>query len=92
MPGAPDGGPVSPNRRRAPSNQTVIEDFSPKNFCKLFCCALVARAVNGVLEVFQRMLCSHIQSDRFFEALGGQAAIAIDNATLLENLQTSIMN
>ncbi len=46
--------------------------------------------VIGVLEVFHR---GHLEPDpewnRFLEALAGQAAIAVDNAQLFENLQRS---
>jgi HD-GYP domain-containing protein (c-di-GMP phosphodiesterase class II) len=52
---------------------------------------LVAKGqVKGVLEVFMRNPCS-IDQDRleFLEALGGQAAIAIDNSSLFEQLQDS---
>jgi putative nucleotidyltransferase with HDIG domain/PAS domain S-box-containing protein len=52
---------------------------------------LIAKGqVKGVLEVFMRTPCS-IDQDRleFLEALGGQAAIAIDNSSLFEQLQDS---
>ncbi|HSB65286.1 MAG TPA: HD domain-containing phosphohydrolase, partial [Anaerolineales bacterium] len=52
---------------------------------------LIAKGqVKGVLEVFMRTPTS-IDQDRleFLEALGGQAAIAIDNSTLFEQLQDS---
>ena len=71
-------------------NQTVIEAlFSEEGFVSYFAVPLVARGkVNGVLEVFQRtLLQAYPEWIDFFEALGGQAAIAIDNAMLLENLQ-----
>jgi putative nucleotidyltransferase with HDIG domain len=52
---------------------------------------LIAKGqVRGVLELFHR---TRLQPDadwlEFLEALAGQAAIAIDNATLFENLQRS---
>jgi len=51
---------------------------------------IVGDQVIGVLEIFHR---SALEADRewvdFLEALAGQAAIAIDNATLFENLQRS---
>ena len=75
---------------KSETNQTVIEAlFSEEDFVSYFAVPLVARGkVNGVLEVFQRMLLQpYPEWIDFFEALGGQAAIAIDNATLLENLQ-----
>jgi putative nucleotidyltransferase with HDIG domain len=52
---------------------------------------LIAKGqVKGVLEVFLRTACS-IDPDHleFLEALGGQAAIAIDNSSLFEQLQDS---
>lgn len=52
---------------------------------------LIAKGqVKGVLEVFMRSPCS-IDPERleFLEALGGQAAIAIDNSSLFEQLQDS---
>jgi HD-GYP domain-containing protein (c-di-GMP phosphodiesterase class II) len=52
---------------------------------------LIAKGqVKGVLEVFLRTPCS-IDQDRleFLEALAGQAAIALDNSSLFEQLQDS---
>jgi HD-GYP domain-containing protein (c-di-GMP phosphodiesterase class II) len=46
--------------------------------------------VKGVLELFQRVpLILYAEWINFLEALAGQAAIAIENATLFENLQKS---
>lgn len=49
---------------------------------------IVKGEVKGVLEIYHR---SHLKGDaewlEFLEALAGQAAIAIDNAQLFENLQ-----
>jgi PAS domain S-box-containing protein len=69
---------------RAPS----LED---EDFVTYFGVPLLAKGkVVGVLEVFQR---SHIDPDvdwlNFLEIFAGQAAIAIDNARLLEDLQQS---
>ncbi len=55
---------------------------------------LIAKGeVKGVLEIYQR---SYLKADaewlEFLEALAGQAAIAIDNAQLFENLQRSNFN
>ena len=51
---------------------------------------VVKGEVKGVLEIYHR---SHLKTDaewlEFLEALAGQAAIAIDNAQLFENLQRS---
>ena len=51
---------------------------------------IVKGEVKGVLEIYHR---SHLKADpewlEFLETLAGQAAIAIDNAQLFENLQSS---
>jgi len=71
-------------------DQLVVETLFPEeDFVSYFAVPLVARGkVNGVLEIFQRaVLRPYPEWIDFLEALAGQAAIAIDNATLLENLQ-----
>ncbi len=54
---------------------------------------IVKGEVKGVLEIYHH---SHLKADsewlEFLEALAGQAAIAIDNAQLFENLQQSNLN
>ena len=62
-----------------------------ENFSDYYGVPLIAKGeVKGVLEVFYR---SHIIEDQewidFLEALAGQAGLAIDNATLFQNLQHS---
>lgn len=62
-----------------------------EQFIAYFAVPLIARAeVKGVLELFHRR---PLHPDRdwleFMEALGGQAAIAIDNVTLFDSLQRS---
>ena len=62
-----------------------------ENFLTYFGVPLIAKGqVVGVLEIFHR---SPLDPDQewldFLETLGGQAAIAIDNATLFKNLQRS---
>jgi PAS domain S-box-containing protein len=62
-----------------------------ENFLAYFGVPLIAKGqVVGVLEIFNR---SPLDPDQewldFLEALGGQAAIAIDSATLFKNLQKS---
>lgn len=64
----------------------VEEEF--KSYCAL---PLIAKGqVKGVLEIFS---CGESKANRewldFFQALGVQAAIAIDNATLFNELQSS---
>jgi len=60
-----------------------------ENFVAYYVVPLIAKGqVKGVLEIFHR---SHLESDAswfdFLEALAGQAAIAIDNATLFNDQQ-----
>jgi PAS domain S-box-containing protein len=62
-----------------------------ENFEAYFCIPLIAKGqIKGVLEVFHR---SPLNPNNdwldFLETLAGQAAIAIDNATLFNNLQRS---
>jgi HD-GYP domain-containing protein (c-di-GMP phosphodiesterase class II) len=65
--------------------------FGLEGFVSYYGIPLKAKGqVQGVLEIFKRSL---INPDpdwlRFLEMLGGQAAIAIDNASLFSNLQRS---
>jgi PAS domain S-box-containing protein len=65
--------------------------LSSEGFVSYFGVPLIARGqVKGILELFQR---SPLNPDRdwlaFMNALAGQAAIAIDNASLLNDLQRS---
>jgi HD-GYP domain-containing protein (c-di-GMP phosphodiesterase class II) len=65
--------------------------FGQEGFISYFGVPLIAKGeVQGVLEIFNR---SSIKPDSewlsFLEMLGGQAAIAIDNATLFTELQRS---
>ncbi|HEX8600900.1 MAG TPA: PAS domain S-box protein [Chloroflexia bacterium] len=62
-----------------------------EGFVSLMCVPLIAKGhVLGVLRVFQR---SMLEPDKewvnYLEGLAGQAAIAIDNATLFDDLQRS---
>jgi signal transduction histidine kinase/CheY-like chemotaxis protein len=62
-----------------------------EEFVDYYGAPLIAKGeVKGVLEIYHR---SHLKPDKewleFLEALAGQAAIAIDNAQLFENLQRS---
>ena len=65
--------------------------FGQEGFVSYFGVPLIAKGqVKGILEIFNRSL---INPDAewltFLEMLGGQAAIAIDNATLFSDLQRS---
>jgi len=65
--------------------------FGQEGFVSYYGIPLIAKGqVHGVLEIFKRSLINP-DSDwlRFLEMLGGQAAIAIDNASLFSNLQRS---
>src|SRR6266498_1851129 len=72
-------------------NPAVAELFSGEGFISYYAVPLIARGkVQGVLEVFHRTaLQPYPEWVDFLETLGGQTAIAIDNAMLFENLQRS---
>lgn len=65
--------------------------FGQESFVSYFGVPLVAKGqVHGVLEIFNRsMITPNFEWLSFLEMLGGQAAIAIDNATLFSDLQRS---
>lgn len=69
----------------------LVRDLSAEGFVSYFCVPLITkRKVNGVLEVFHRApLQPYAEWSNFLETLAGQAAIAIDNATLFDELQRS---
>lgn len=72
-----------------PDSQTSL--LAEQGFTTYFAAPLVVKGQNvGVLEVFH---CQPLQQDEewldFLDTLAGQAAIAIDNASLFENLQTA---
>jgi PAS domain S-box-containing protein len=80
-----------------PNLQTRTTDFlrsptfSQENFVSYFGIPLIAKGeIKGVLEIYHRSL---LKPDTkwldFVEMLAGQIAIAIDNAILYQNLQTS---
>ena len=63
--------------------------WKEEDFTEYFAAPLVVKEqIRGVLEIY---LCQPLNPDpewiNFLETLAGQAAIAIDNAQLLENLQ-----
>jgi putative nucleotidyltransferase with HDIG domain len=70
---------------------TRAELFKNEEFHEYFGVPLVAKGqLKGVLEVFHRSpLNPGIEWVNYLETLGGQAAIAIDNAQLFENMQKS---
>ena len=65
--------------------------FGQESFVSYFGVPLIAKGqVQGVLEIFNRTLITpNSEWLSFLEMLGGQAAIAIDNATLFSDLQRS---
>ncbi len=71
------------------TNLSRVALIEGENFVAYYVVPLIAKGqVKGVLEIFHR---SHLQPDAawldFLEALAGQAAIAIDNATLFNDQQ-----
>jgi len=80
---------VVPSLAEEPRAFEASPSFVEEGFVAYAGAPLVAKGeLQGVLEVYQR---STLDANRewasFFEALAGQAAIAVDNATLLEELQ-----
>jgi response regulator RpfG family c-di-GMP phosphodiesterase len=77
-----------------PASQSKFKDFSimeQERFVFYLAAPLIAKGqVNGVLEIWHREPL-HASPDwlDFLDALTGQAAIAIDNAALYQQLQTS---
>jgi response regulator RpfG family c-di-GMP phosphodiesterase len=80
-----------PNLKDQPDNSLLSKLRGGEDFVCYYAVPLLAKGeVKGVLEVFQR---SALEPDAewldFLKALAGQAAIAIDNATLFDSLQHS---
>lgn len=76
---------------RAPDGLTRAPIMAREGFISYYGAPLVAKGqVKGVLEIFHRSL---LEPDQewldFLDALAGQAAIAIDNAALFDDLQRS---
>lgn len=72
-------------------NEQTPTHHLPEKFISYFGVPLITKGtVNGVMEIFHR---TEFQPQTewldFLETLAGQAAIAVDNATLFENLQRS---
>ena len=65
--------------------------FLAENFCTYYCAPLIAKGeVLGVLEIFHSEALSPTSEwENFIQTLAGQAAIAIDNSNLLDNLENS---
>ncbi|RYG70153.1 response regulator [bacterium] len=80
-----------PNLTEEPGAPARAPVFAKEDFVTYYGVPLIAKGqIRGVLEIFQRS--SHTESAEWMEflnALAGQAAIAIDNATLFDDLQRS---
>ncbi|HEX7432650.1 MAG TPA: PAS domain-containing protein, partial [Anaerolineaceae bacterium] len=75
------------------SQLTQLPHFKDEGFVSYHVVPLISKGmVKGVLEAFTR---SHLEPDsnwiEFFEAVAGQAAIAVDNSTLFTDLQRSTL-
>lgn len=82
---------VTMRRLDESKEQQPASHYQEEGFVSYFAVPLITRGeVKGVLEVFHRseLTPDHEWSD-FLEALAGQAAIAIENTTLLAGLQHS---
>lgn len=80
-----------PDLREEPGEFAPSGKFDQEGFVRYMALPLIAHGdTNGVLEVFHR---TEFEPDRewrdFLEAIAGQAAIAIDNASLIEDLRES---
>ncbi len=80
-----------PNLQESPGAMSASPLLAEEHFIGYYAVPLIAKGqVKGVLEVFQRSV-ADAESEwlNFLEILAGQAAIAIDNATLFDDLQRS---
>ncbi len=80
-----------PNLEQKPDNYHLMNLMTVENFYCYYGIPLISMGeVKGVLEVFHR---SPLEPDNewfnFLDALGRQAALAIENVTLIESLQRS---
>jgi HD-GYP domain-containing protein (c-di-GMP phosphodiesterase class II) len=80
-----------PNIAEAPGTFTHAPTFKQEGFRAYYAAPLLAKGeVKGVLEIFHR---ARLDPDEewvsFLETLAGQAALAIDNASLFQDLQRS---
>jgi HD-GYP domain-containing protein (c-di-GMP phosphodiesterase class II) len=80
-----------PNLAEAAGEELARSNFPEKAFAAYFAVPLLAKGqVKGVLEVFHDSpLTPDSEWREFLETLAGQAAIAIDNSALFEELQRS---
>ncbi|HAF61758.1 MAG TPA: hypothetical protein DCK95_05485 [Anaerolineaceae bacterium] len=79
------------NLFEADDNMAYLPLLQEEGFLSFYSVPLIAKGqVKGVLDIFNRSLITPDQEWIYFlETLAGQAAIAIDNTTLLEDLQRS---
>jgi response regulator RpfG family c-di-GMP phosphodiesterase len=79
------------NLQEKPDGQAATELLEKEGFVTYFGVPLISKGkVLGVLEVFHRVaLTPYPEWLEFLETIAGQAAIAVDNFTLFENLQKS---
>jgi putative nucleotidyltransferase with HDIG domain len=80
-----------PNLAERDDNPLVAKAIAAEAFVSYFAVPMVAKGqIQGVLEIFHRAPLEHdAEWLDFLNTLAGQAAIAIENATLFENLQRS---
>ncbi len=80
---------IVPDLAAEPGEFAQYAKFSEEGFVAYFAVPLEAKGqIKGVLEVFHRAPLHPTQNWlSFLEALAGQAAIAIDNSSLFDNLQ-----
>ncbi|MBM3180886.1 MAG: PAS domain S-box protein [Chloroflexi bacterium] len=80
-----------PNMEDEPNDLFQTGFMKDEKFVSYYGAPLIVKGkVVGVLEVFHRSLVERdMEWHEFFSAMAGQAAIAIDNAKLFENLQVS---
>jgi response regulator RpfG family c-di-GMP phosphodiesterase len=79
------------NLKMQPDSEPIKTLLPGEDFASYYGIPLITKGnVKGVLEIFQRVpLQPYPEWIDFLETLAGQAAIAIDNAVLFENLQKS---
>ncbi len=80
-----------PDLKQMPDGFTRSEHFENEDFVSYFAVPLIARGmVKGVLELFQRSsLDAETEWLNFLDTIADQAAIAIDNSALFDDLQHS---